>query len=109
MGGFNADARDRELAFTGKDEPATFPRVSQLYILTRHSPWVTEVKNERGVTSSDILTTLWKEYASPHLSPFQTAMLMRKNYLSSLATEKTQSRTRSSRHLAREYKNTYGG
>ncbi|KAF8061722.1 hypothetical protein FPV67DRAFT_293800 [Lyophyllum atratum] len=60
--GFNQDSRDRDLSFTAKDEPATMPRVSQLIILTEHSPWCTIVKNERGVTMHDICTQVWKDY-----------------------------------------------
>ncbi|GLB35565.1 hypothetical protein LshimejAT787_0211300 [Lyophyllum shimeji] len=60
--GFNQDARDRDLAFTAKDEPATMPRVSQVIIITPHSPWCTIVKNERGVTMADICTQIWKDY-----------------------------------------------
>lgn len=60
-GGFNADARDRDLPFTAKDEPATLPRVQQLVIITDMSPWCTIVKNENGVTMSDVCTKIWKE------------------------------------------------
>ncbi|KAJ6546797.1 hypothetical protein B0H19DRAFT_1162524 [Mycena capillaripes] len=61
-GGFNPDARDRDLQFTAKDEPATLPRVSQLIIITEISPWCTIVKNERGVTMNDVCTVVWKDY-----------------------------------------------
>lgn len=62
-GGFNPDARDRDLQFTAKDEPATLPRVQQLIIITEISPWCTIVKNERGVTMNDVCTAVWKECA----------------------------------------------
>ncbi|TDL15867.1 hypothetical protein BD410DRAFT_755951 [Rickenella mellea] len=62
-GGFNADAVDRDLPFEAKDETATLPRVSELYIITRHSPWCTIVKNSRGVSLADICAALWKEYS----------------------------------------------
>jgi len=62
-GGFNAEARDRDLAFTAKEEPATWPRVQQLIIITEHSPWCTIVTNEKGVTNHDILQAIWKDYA----------------------------------------------
>ncbi|KAJ7885363.1 hypothetical protein B0H13DRAFT_2650660 [Mycena leptocephala] len=61
-GGFNPDARDRDLQFTAKDEPATLPRVQQLIIITEISPWCTIVKNERGVTMNDVCTAVWKDY-----------------------------------------------
>ena len=60
--GFNAEARDRDLPFTAKDEPATLPRVGELMIITEFSPWCTIVKNPAGVTMNDICTTVWKEY-----------------------------------------------
>jgi len=62
MGGYNPDAQGRHLQFTGKDEPATFPRVNQVYIITKWSPWVTVVRNDRGVTCNDVLTTFWRDY-----------------------------------------------
>ncbi|KAJ7891328.1 hypothetical protein B0H14DRAFT_2688616 [Mycena olivaceomarginata] len=61
-GGFNPDARDRDLPFTAKEEPATLPRVQQLIIITEISPWCTIVKNERGVTMNDVCTAVWKDY-----------------------------------------------
>ena len=64
-GGFNNDARDRDLPFVQKDEPATLPRVSELILITEISPWCTIVKNERGVTMSDLCTALWKESVVP--------------------------------------------
>lgn len=67
-GGFNPEARDRDLVFTQKDEPATLPRVTQLIIITELSPWCTIIHNERGVTMSDVCTTLWKEYTENYVS-----------------------------------------
>jgi hypothetical protein len=61
-GGFNPGARDEDLPFTQKDEPATLPRVAELVIITEHSPWCTIVKNDRGVTLGDICSTVWKEH-----------------------------------------------
>ncbi|KIP07477.1 hypothetical protein PHLGIDRAFT_19157 [Phlebiopsis gigantea 11061_1 CR5-6] len=60
--GFNAGARDRDLPFTSKDEPATLPRVSEIIIISEYTPWCTIVKNPAGVTMNDICTTIWKEY-----------------------------------------------
>jgi len=62
-GGFNADNRDRDLPFDAKDEAATLPRITELYIITRFSPWCTIVKNARGVSMSDVCLALWKEYS----------------------------------------------
>ncbi|KAJ3487089.1 hypothetical protein NLI96_g3780 [Meripilus lineatus] len=60
--GFNHEARDRDLPFNAKDEPATLPRVAELIIITDLSPWCTIVRNANGVTMNDICTTVWKEY-----------------------------------------------
>ncbi|KIO00137.1 hypothetical protein M404DRAFT_1004060 [Pisolithus tinctorius Marx 270] len=67
-GGFNPEARDRDLLFTQKDEPATLPRVTQLIIITELSPWCTIIHNERGVTMSDVCTAIWKEYTENYVS-----------------------------------------
>ena len=61
--GFNPEARDRDIPFTAKDEPATLPRVQELVVICESSPWCTIVKNERGVTLQDVCTTIWKECA----------------------------------------------
>ncbi|PPQ79657.1 hypothetical protein CVT26_015783, partial [Gymnopilus dilepis] len=46
----------------GKDEPATLPRVNQLIIISRFSPWCTIVKRDTGVTIGDVCSTIYKEY-----------------------------------------------
>ncbi|KAJ3740484.1 hypothetical protein DFH05DRAFT_1559674 [Lentinula detonsa] len=74
-GGFNPDSRDRDLAFTAKDEPATLPRVSQLIIITEISPWCTIVKNERGVKLVDVCTQIWKDYSEHHTTDAEFASL----------------------------------
>jgi len=61
-GGFNMADRNRDLPFAQKDQPATMPRMTEIIIITRHSPWCTIVKNERGVTLADVCTVLWREY-----------------------------------------------
>lgn len=45
----------------GKDEPATLPRVNQLIVISRFSPWCTMVKRETGVTIGDVCSTIFKE------------------------------------------------
>ena len=64
-GGYNADASDRDLPFTQKEEVATLPRVTELIIISRLSPWCTIVRNPRGVCMADVCTQLWKECVSP--------------------------------------------
>ncbi|THH11556.1 hypothetical protein EW145_g586 [Phellinidium pouzarii] len=60
--GYNADAQDRDLEFTAKDDAATLPRVTELIIITHHSPWCVIVKNPQGVTLGDICGKIWREY-----------------------------------------------
>ncbi|KAF7972982.1 hypothetical protein HWV62_10627 [Athelia sp. TMB] len=74
-GGFNQEARDRDLPFTQKDEPATLPRVSTLILITELSPWCTVVTNENGVTMSDVCTTLWKDYTDNSVTESEFAAL----------------------------------
>ncbi|KAF9234501.1 hypothetical protein BU15DRAFT_78986 [Melanogaster broomeanus] len=62
------EARDRDIPFTAKDEPATLPRVTDLIIITELSPWCTMVHNPRGVTMSDVCTTIWKEYTENYIT-----------------------------------------
>lgn len=62
VGGFNPESRDNDLPFARKDEPATMPRIADIIIITKESPWCTFVHNERGVTMSDITAAVWKEY-----------------------------------------------
>jgi len=46
----------------GKDEPATLPRVSQLIVISRHSPWCTIIKKDTGVTIGDVCSAIYKDY-----------------------------------------------
>lgn len=65
-GGYNHEARDRDIPFTAKEEPATMPRIEELIIITEFSPWCTIVKNPLGVTLGDVCTTLFKECVPCH-------------------------------------------
>ncbi|KAL0581215.1 hypothetical protein V5O48_000803 [Marasmius crinis-equi] len=68
-GGFNPGAAtDRDLQFTAKDEFATIPRVNQLILITRLSPWCTIVKNENGVTLGDICAVVWRDYSEQNIT-----------------------------------------
>jgi len=61
-GGTSGGSRE-DLPFTMKDEPAVLPRITEIILLTKASPWVTIVRNqEKGVTLADVCTVLWKEY-----------------------------------------------
>ncbi|PPQ82384.1 hypothetical protein CVT25_008345 [Psilocybe cyanescens] len=55
----------------GKDEPATLPRVSQLIIISKHSPWCTIVKKDSGVTIGDLCSALFKEYTENTVTEFE--------------------------------------
>lgn len=57
-----------EPVIPGKDEPATLPRVKQLIIISRFSPWCTIVKNDEGVTIGNVCSTIYKQYVSVSLS-----------------------------------------
>jgi len=54
--------------FERKDEPATIPRVNQIYIITKFSPWCTTIANEKGVTMADVCTTVWKDYTDNNVT-----------------------------------------
>jgi len=71
--GFNPDSRDRDLPFTAKDEAATLPRVTELVIITRHSPWCTIVKNRSGVTLLDVCSAIFKDYSEMSLTEAEMA------------------------------------
>ncbi|KAF8913409.1 hypothetical protein CPB85DRAFT_1299718 [Mucidula mucida] len=73
--GFNPEARDRDVVFAQKDEPATLPRVQVLYILTEISPWCTTVKNDKGVTMRNICDALWKDYSEHNVTDAEFEML----------------------------------
>lgn len=73
--GFNPEARDRDIPFTAKDEPATLPRVQELIVICETSPWCTIVKNDRGVTLQDVCTTIWKEYTDNYVTDAEFAAL----------------------------------
>jgi len=61
--------------FSAKEEPAVLPRVEQLYIISEHSPWCTTVKNEKGVTMSDVCQAVWKDYTSNIVTDAEMAVL----------------------------------
>ncbi|KAG6826176.1 hypothetical protein H0H92_000823 [Tricholoma furcatifolium] len=63
VGGYNPESRDRAVSFSQKDEPATLPRVKQLYVVTECSPWCTMITNENGVTLNDICIQLYRDYS----------------------------------------------
>ena len=47
--------------FVKKDEPATLPRVQQLYIISDLAPWCTTVHNDAGVTLENICRALFQQ------------------------------------------------
>ncbi|PAV20672.1 hypothetical protein PNOK_0329900 [Pyrrhoderma noxium] len=72
--GYNAESTDRDLPFEAKDEVATLPRVTELYVITRASPWCSIVKNPNGVTLQDIIGTIWRDYKQPILEEEFTSL-----------------------------------
>ena len=61
MGGFNAGSAASDSEFVKKDEPATLPRVQQLYIISDLAPWCTTVHNDAGVTLENICRALFQQ------------------------------------------------
>lgn len=63
-GGFDPANRDRDLEFTQRQQPATLPRVEELILISKWSPWCTVVKNVAdGVTMEDVLNAIHNDYA----------------------------------------------
>jgi len=60
---------------TVREEPATLPRVTQMYIICRASPWCTLVKNDNGVTVGDFLTQLVKDYVENFVTDTEMDLL----------------------------------
>lgn len=73
--GFSVKDRNTALEFIKKDEAATLPRLTQLAIISRHSPWVTYVQNNDGVTLANICERLWLEYSRTPLTEQEFKML----------------------------------
>ncbi|KAI0046933.1 hypothetical protein FA95DRAFT_1559605 [Auriscalpium vulgare] len=61
-GGFNEQQTDHDHPFTQVHEPATLPRVQELYVVTERSPWCVHVRNDAGVTLGDICSQMHKDY-----------------------------------------------
>lgn len=60
-GGLTAGRLPVELA-GHRMEPATHPRVQQLYLITNRSPWYTLIENKDGVTVGDVFNQVTLEY-----------------------------------------------
>jgi len=56
---------DRATTEQYADEPAVIPRMSELIVYTKHSPWITIVRNEGGVTCGDVCRALTQTYSQP--------------------------------------------
>jgi len=71
----NARAPNGDNNVYGKDEPATLPRVSQLIVISRLSPWCTIIKRETGVTIGDVCSIIFKDYTEHDVSDAEFASL----------------------------------
>ncbi|KAF9484966.1 hypothetical protein BDN70DRAFT_871966 [Pholiota conissans] len=60
--GFPTNSRTQDNGVHGRDQPATLPRVSQLIIISKYSPWCTIVKKDTGVTIGDICSIIYRDY-----------------------------------------------
>ncbi|KAF8500561.1 hypothetical protein BU17DRAFT_78442 [Hysterangium stoloniferum] len=59
------DAQGADLPFPQQDEPATLPRVEEILLITKHSPWCLKVINPNGVTVENVLGAMFMEYDKP--------------------------------------------
>jgi len=72
-GGTNGNRED--LPFVAKDEPAVLPRMTEIILLTKASPWITTIRNEKGVTLADLCSQLWKDYSEHAVTDTEFASL----------------------------------
>ncbi|KAF8589710.1 hypothetical protein K439DRAFT_1628488 [Ramaria rubella] len=74
-GMFNVNDRERDLPFTKKKEPATLPRVTEIIIITRSSPWCTTIRKPDGVTVEDLCGGLWSCYGEEDITEAEYASI----------------------------------
>jgi len=77
-GGYDTAKPQEDLEFTMGEQPATCPRVNELHILTKLTPWVTSVKAsnpKRGITLTDVTDALWATYGESHITDAEWATL----------------------------------
>ncbi|KAG8853368.1 hypothetical protein FRB96_008158 [Tulasnella sp. 330] len=67
-GGYNPANKDQDLELVHGNEPATIPRVQELHIISRLTPWHTHVRNPTGVTLGDVCAALGKQYAEAFIT-----------------------------------------
>jgi len=72
-GGTNSNRDD--LQFFAKDEPAVLPRMTEIILMTKATPWVTTIQNEKGVTLADLCSQLWKDYTENAVSDLEFGTL----------------------------------
>ncbi|KAI0034996.1 hypothetical protein K488DRAFT_44311 [Vararia minispora EC-137] len=70
--GFN-DQSPGDFPFTQGAEPATLPRMKELYIISPESPWCTTVRNDGGVTLQDVFSAVWKDYTEHPITDAEIA------------------------------------
>jgi hypothetical protein len=77
-GGYDNAKPNDDLEFTMGEQPATCPRVNELHILTKWSPWVTTVQAsnaKRGITLADVVQALWATYGERPITDAEWATL----------------------------------
>ncbi|KAG9001594.1 hypothetical protein FRB94_003681 [Tulasnella sp. JGI-2019a] len=67
-GGYNPANKDQDLELVHGNEPATIPRVQELHIICRLTPWHTHVRNQTGVTLGDVCAALGKQYSEAFIT-----------------------------------------
>ncbi|KJA21099.1 hypothetical protein HYPSUDRAFT_42482 [Hypholoma sublateritium FD-334 SS-4] len=74
--GFSSSNRNQgDTSVQGKDEPATLPRVTQIILISRFSPWCTIIKKDTGVTIGDICSAIYKDYVEHEITDAEYATL----------------------------------
>jgi hypothetical protein len=64
-GGYDNAKPNDDLEFSIGEQPATCPRINEMHIFTKWSPWVTTVtasNAKRGITLADVIAALWQTY-----------------------------------------------
>ncbi|KAG8905860.1 hypothetical protein FRB99_008071 [Tulasnella sp. 403] len=62
-GGYDPGNKDQDLELAHGNEPATIPRVQEVHIISKLTPWHTHIRNPGGVTVADVCTALGKQYS----------------------------------------------
>jgi len=62
-GGYNPANKDQDLDLAHGNEPATIPRVQEIHVICKLTPWHSQIRNPAGVTVADVCAALGKQYS----------------------------------------------